>query len=232
MGRYLVVGGSSGIGKAVVDRLIEKGHLVHVLARNPRELNISGNLSFNSWDAFGNDPDLTHLEELDGVVYAPGTILLKPFHRYSNDEFLTDYTVNTIGAVKVLRAALSLLKKGNQPSVVLFSTVAVQTGMPFHSSIAMAKGAVEGLTRSLAAEWAPQIRVNCIAPSLTDTPLAEKILASAEKKEAAAKRHPLNKVGTTEDLASAVLFLLSNESSWISGQVIHVDGGMSSIKLI
>lgn len=232
MGNYLVVGGSSGIGRTVVDHLIEKGNTVHVLARNQRELGVSENLTFKSWDALGDDPDLSHLESLDGVVYAPGTILLKPFHRYSNEEILNDFTINAMGAIKTLRASLPLLKKGQQPSVVLFSTVAVQTGMPFHASIAMAKGAVEGLTRSLAAEWAPQIRVNCIAPSLTDTPLAEKILASVEKKEAAAKRHPLNKVGTKEDLASAVLFLLSQESTWISGQVIHVDGGMSSIKLI
>ncbi len=232
MGNYLVAGGSSGIGKGVVERLLKEGHRVHVIARNPRDLPSHDMLSFQAWNAEGEDPNLSIFESLSGVVYAPGTILLKPFHRYSNDEIISDFTVNTLGAVKVLRATLPLLKKEKEASVVLFSTVAVQTGMPFHASISMAKGAVEGLTRSLAAEWAPFIRVNCIAPSLTDTPLAEKLLASPEKKEASAKRHPLNKVGSVEDLASAVLFLLTPQSSWISGQVLHVDGGMSSLKLL
>lgn len=232
MGNYLVAGGSSGIGKGVVEKLLHDGHRVHVIARNQRDLPNHESLSFSPWSAEGEDPNLSSLESLNGVVYAPGTILLKPFHRYSNEEITNDFTVNTLGAVKVLRAALPLLKKEKEASVVLFSTVAVQTGMPFHASISMAKGAVEGLTRSLAAEWAPLIRVNCIAPSLTDTPLAEKLLASPEKKEASAKRHPLNKVGSVEDLASAVLFLLTPHSSWISGQVLHVDGGMSSLKLL
>mgnify|MGYP000155808720 CR=1 FL=1 len=133
--------------------------------------------------------------------------------------------------MKILKLVQKQLKKSNQASVVLFSTVAVQQGMPFHASVAAAKGAVEGLTRSLAAEWAPKIRVNCIAPSLTDTPLAGRLLATPEKKEAAGNRHPLKRVGTAEELGNIATFLLSENSSWITGQVIGVDGGLSALKV-
>jgi NAD(P)-dependent dehydrogenase (short-subunit alcohol dehydrogenase family) len=126
---------------------------------------------------------------------------------------------------------LGLLKKSSHPSVVLFSTVAVQTGMPFHSSIALAKGALEGLTRSLAAEWAPLIRVNAIAPSLTVTPLSEKLTGSAEKIESGAQRHPLKKLGTAENIAQMAHFLLTDSSAWMTGQILHVDGGMSSVRV-
>ena len=136
-----------------------------------------------------------------------------------------------MGAVKVLQASMKALKKSDSPSVVMFSTVAVQTGMGFHAGIAAAKGAVEGLTRSLAAEWAPsKIRVNAIAPSLTDTPLANVLLSSDDKKEASNKRHPIGRYGTPEDIANAAVFLLSEESSWMTGQILHLDGGMSNLK--
>jgi NAD(P)-dependent dehydrogenase (short-subunit alcohol dehydrogenase family) len=170
-------------------------------------------------------------EIIDGVVYCPGTINLKPFHRISIADFKQEMEVNFYGAIRLLQACLKGLKKSSSPSVVLYSTVAVQTGMGFHAGIASAKGAVEGLTRSLAAEWAPnKIRVNAIAPSLTETPLASALLSTPEKKEASDKRHPLGRVGRPEDIAEATVFLLSEKSSWMTGQILHLDGGMSHLK--
>jgi NAD(P)-dependent dehydrogenase (short-subunit alcohol dehydrogenase family) len=166
-----------------------------------------------------------------GLFIVLVTINLKPFHRISIEDFQKEMDVNFFGAVRVLQACLKGLKKSNVASVVLFSTVAVQTGMGFHAGVASAKGAIEGLTRSLAAEWAPsKIRVNAIAPSLTDTPLAASLLATPDKKESSDKRHPLGRVGTPEDIAKAALYLLSEDSSWMTGQIIHIDGGMSSLK--
>ncbi|WP_332911160.1 SDR family oxidoreductase [Algoriphagus boritolerans] len=168
---------------------------------------------------------------IDGVVYCPGTINLKPFHRISIADFQNELEVNFFGAVRVLQACLKGLKKSSSPAVVLYSTVAVQTGMGFHAGIASAKGAVEGLTRSLAAEWAPsKIRVNAIAPSLTETPLASALLSTPERKEASDKRHPLGRIGTSGDIAEATVFLLSPKSSWMTGQILHIDGGMSNLK--
>jgi NAD(P)-dependent dehydrogenase (short-subunit alcohol dehydrogenase family) len=156
---------------------------------------------------------------------------LKPFHRISISDFQKEMDINFFGAVRVLQACLKGLKKSDTASVVLFSTVAVQTGMGFHAGIASAKGAVEGLSRSLAAEWAPsKIRVNTIAPSLTDTPLASSLLSTPDKKESSDKRHPLGRVGTPEDIAKAASYLLSEDSSWMTGQILHLDGGMSSLK--
>jgi NAD(P)-dependent dehydrogenase (short-subunit alcohol dehydrogenase family) len=169
-------------------------------------------------------------DSLDGLAYCPGTINLKPFHRFTDAEIADDWTVNVMGAVRAIRGALPLLKKGQLPSVVLFSSVAVQQGMAFHASVAMAKGAVEGLTRSLAAEFAPAIRVNALAPSITDTPLAARILSAPEKKTAAAERHPMKKIGSPADLAEMAAFLLSEKSAWITGQVIGVDGGLSTLR--
>jgi NAD(P)-dependent dehydrogenase (short-subunit alcohol dehydrogenase family) len=155
---------------------------------------------------------------------------LKPFSRIKPVDFISDYQLQLVGAVKVIQACLPKLKNASSPSIVLFSTVAVQTGFNFHSLVAASKGAVEGLTKALAAEFAPKIRVNCIAPSITDTPLAGTLLNSEEKKEANAQRHPLKKIGKPEDLANLAEFLLSDKSAWITGQVLHADGGMSSIK--
>lgn len=169
---------------------------------------------------------------IDGLVYFPGTINLKPFNRISEQDFLKDYHINSMGAVAFVQAYLNQLKNSPNASLIFISTVAVSTGMPFHSSIAMAKGALEGLTKSLAAEFAPGIRVNCIAPSLMNTPLGEKFINSPEKLEASQKRNPLKKVGEAIDLANAIDFLLSEKSSWITGQIIAVDGGMHNIKLL
>jgi len=228
MGNYLVIGGTSGIGKELTSLLHKQGHQLFVSGRANEADNTNGN--YLRWDA-NDDVDLTSLpDKLDGLVYCPGTINLKPFHRLSAEEFADDWKVNVYGAIKVIQAALSKLKAAGSSSVVVFSTVAVSQGMPFHTSIAAAKGALEALIRSLAAEYAPAIRFNCIAPSLTDTPLAGRLLGTDEKRLASGARHPLKRVGTPKDHAAMASFLLSEDASWISGQVIGVDGGMSKLR--
>ncbi|WP_026950417.1 SDR family NAD(P)-dependent oxidoreductase [Algoriphagus mannitolivorans] len=220
----VIIGGNSGIGKEIADRLREDGAEVYLYSKSGE-----GTTVLDISQDFSEIPNLP--EVIDGLVYCPGTINLKPFHRISLDDFKQEMEVNFFGAVRVLQACMKGLKKSSQASVVMFSTVAVQTGMGFHAGISSAKGAIEGLVRSLAAEWAPSgIRVNAVAPSLTDTPLAEKILSSPEKKEASDKRHPLGRVGQPEDISEATLFLLSGKSSWVTGQIFHVDGGMSVLK--
>ena len=220
----MIIGGNSGIGKSVVEKL------------EAQEANV---FAFSKSGAIGNRLDITVdfeiieglPERIDGLVYCPGTINLKPFHRFTIEDFKYDYEVNVLGAVRVLQACMKGLKKSGSASVIFYSTVAVSVGLGFHSSISSAKGAVEGLAKSLAAEWAPsKIRVNVIAPSLTDTPLASNLLGNDEKKEASNRRHPLGRYGQPEDIACPTIFLLSEESSWMTGQVLHLDGGISSIK--
>jgi len=231
--KYLIVGGSSGIGLALTYRLAREGNKVIVLSRNKNQLQLDDNIEHHPFDVLDNSPNYPVIdEELNGLAYCPGSINLKPFKSLKEQDFLSDFKINALGAVKVINNYLPSLKKSDKPSIVLFSTVAVQTGMPYHASVAMAKGAVEGLTRSLAAEFAPQIRVNAIAPSLTDTPMASRLLSSDEKKEASAKRHPLNSFGKPEEIAKAAAYLLSDDSGWITGQVLHIDGGISSLRLI
>jgi len=168
---------------------------------------------------------------LDGLVYCPGSILLKPFDRLGVADFRADMEINFFGAVRVLQHFRSSLKAGENASVVLFSSVAAAVGMLYHSSIASAKGAIEGLVRSLAAEFAPSIRVNGIAPSLVQTRLSEKLTNSEGKMKVAMERHPLKRIGTTDDIVSAAIYLLSENASWITGQIIPVDGGMSAIRM-
>lgn len=229
--QYLVVGGSSGIGLALTRQLAEAGHHITVLSRTSESLTSLSGVEHIEADittaeiSSGMFPDTLH-----GLVYCPGSINLKPFRSLKPDHFREDFEINFMGAVKVLQATQKALQAGNG-SVVLFSTVAVTQGMPYHASVAAAKGAIEGLTRSLAAEWAPKIRVNCIAPSLTDTPMAARLLSSPEKREASADRHPLKAVGKAEDVAAMAAFLLSDSASWMSGQIIGMDGGMSSLKV-
>lgn len=230
---FVVAGGSRGIGKKITELLIQNGHHVTVLSRDIHDLTESDSLSYIRWDASKDEfPQMEGSEPIDGLIYCPGSIILKPFRSLSEEQFMEDFQLNVLGAVRAAKACYTGLKKSeNHPGVVFFSTVAVSQGMPFHASIATAKGALEGLVRSLAAEWAPAIRVNAIAPSLTQTSLADKLLSSPEKIEASAQRHPLKTIGQPEDIAHAACFLLSDTARWISGQILHVDGGLSALKV-
>ena len=232
MKKYLIIGASSGIGKSLAEQLDKKGHRVFGTYRNTRLESGLGNVEFHPLDVTAENLDLGFIPEvLDGVVYCPGSITLRPFHRIKPEAFLEDYNLQVVGAARVLQHCLPALKQSDQASVVFFSTVAVQTGFNFHSMVSASKGALEGLSRALAAELAPGIRVNCIAPSLTDTPLASTLLNSDAKKQANAERHPLKRVGSPADIASMAHYLLSEDSSWITGQVFHVDGGLSSLRI-
>lgn len=228
----LVVGGSSGIGLSLVNMLASQGAQVYNASRTRSE-DWPESLIHIPLDVL-TDIDLLAEqlpENLHGLVYAVGSINLKPFSRYTEDEFINDYKLNVIGAARTIQLAYKSLRKSGASSIVLLSSVAAKTGMPYHASIAAAKGGVESLALSLAAEFASQnIRVNVVAPSLTDTPLAGNLLNTPEKREASAKRHPLGRIGKPEDIASAISFLLSDASGWISGQVIGIDGGMGKLK--
>lgn len=227
------IGGTKGIGEAVVKKLLAEEHKVHLYSRTSPSSDLTSNnlLTHIQYDV-NDDFDASSLpEEIDGYIYFPGSINLRPFERFGADEFQADLNINYLYNVRILQKVMGKLKKSaNDASVVFFSTVAVQTGMPFHSSISGAKGALEGLTRSLASEYAPKVRVNCISPSLTETPLAEKITSNEKMREASAAKHPMKRIGTPDDLANLAVFLLSSNSSWITGQNISCDGGMNCLK--
>jgi NAD(P)-dependent dehydrogenase (short-subunit alcohol dehydrogenase family) len=229
---FVIVGGSSGIGFEIARTLSLNGDKVIAFSRSAKTAGHLEGVAHGALDISIDDISAEMVpEKTDGLVYCPGSIQLRPFSRLNADDFLADFRINLLGAVKAIHAFLPSLKRADQgASIVLFSTVAVQTGMPFHASIASAKGAVEGLTRSLAAELAPKIRVNAIAPSLTDTPLAAQLISDETKRKAAAERHPLKRIGSPEDIAEAAVFLLGETASWITGQIIHVDGGMGSVR--
>jgi 3-oxoacyl-[acyl-carrier protein] reductase len=230
----LIVGASSGIGLATAQQLAAAGATLFTASRSlPAELAALGttHITYDATQpvgtAFDGLPDVLH-----GLVYCPGSIKLRPFERVPVEDFRSDFELNVLGAVQALQATIKRLKKAQGGgSVVLFSTVAAAVGMSFHTSIATAKAAVEGLTRALAAEYAASgLRVNCLAPSLTDTPLAAALLNTPEKAEAGAKRHPLQRVGRADDLAAMATFLLSDQATFITGQVLAVDGGMGKLK--
>ena len=228
--KIAIIGASKGIGLALAQQLASDGHQVYATFGQTTPPLAHPQISWQPYSAMQHN-SLELPEVLDGLVYCPGNILLKPFNRLSIEDFQMDYQLQVLGAIQVIQSALPSLKKSQLASVVLFSTVAVQQGLPFHSLVSASKGALEGLTRALAAEFAPKIRVNAIAPSLTNTPLAENLLNSDAKKEANAARHPLKRVGEPADIAHMASFLLSDKASWMSGQVIHVDGGISSLRV-
>ena len=231
---YLVIGGSRGIGLGITRQLKNNNANLFVVSRSiSAELD---ELKVNTLELDVTAEELSGLtdfipEQLHGLVYCPGTITLRPFQSLRLADFEKDMELNFYGAIKILQSVIPRLKKSEQGSVVLFSTVATQTGMNFHASIAAAKAAVEGLAISLAAEYSnSKVRFNVISPSLTDTDLAKNLLSSPEKQKMAAERHPLKRFGTIDDIASMAVFLLSSQSSWITGQVLSVDGGMSTLE--
>jgi NAD(P)-dependent dehydrogenase (short-subunit alcohol dehydrogenase family) len=226
---YLVVGGTSGIGLALVKSLAVK-HQVIVWSRQPCD-DLPDGVTHQRWDATSGatTPDLP--EALDGLAYCPGSIRLMPIGRLSDEDFGEDFSINCLGAVRAIRAALPALRRPESASVVMFSTVAVCQGMPMHASVAAAKGAVEGLTRALAAELAPRIRVNAIAPSLVNTPLSSPLTRDDKRRDAAAKRHPLQRIGEPEEVARIGADLLQGRFDWMTGQILRPDGGLSSVRL-
>ncbi|WP_299242371.1 SDR family oxidoreductase [uncultured Aquimarina sp.] len=226
----LLIGGSHGIGFEIALKLYNK-HNIFIASRTSENL---GNLEVTHipYDASTDEIDTSKLpERLDGFVYCPGSINLKPFKMLSPEVFQEDMQINFMFLVKIMHSILPQLKKSDQASLIFFSTVAVKIGMPFHTSVAAAKGAIEGFAKALAAEYAPKLRVNVIAPSLTNTPLAERLLGNDRKREKMDERHPLKRVGEAEDIANIAKFLLSDDSSWITGQVLGVDGGMSTLNV-
>lgn len=230
MKNILLIGGSYGIGYAIAEQL-QHTHNVTIASRTNEKLD---NLKLNhiSFDVLAGTLDCSSLPEvIDGLVYCPGTINLRPFKGLKPETFEADFQLNFMGIVKVIQAVLPRLLASNQGSIVVFSSVAAGVGMPFHTSVAASKGAIESFTKAFAAEYAPKLRINAVAPSLTNTPLAEKFLNSEQKIEKAAERNPLKRVGTPEDIARLCVFLLGDESSWMTGQVIGIDGGMSAIMM-
>lgn len=233
-GNYIVAGGTTGIGLELVRQLQPIADQIHVYSRRPDELVVQDSIHFHPCDFAAADCELIDLpESIAGVAYCPGTINLRSFKSLKLEDFRADFELNLIGAVRFLQACLPGLKQGagdGSTGVVLFSTVAVGQGMPMHASVAAAKGAVEGLTRSLAAELAPKIRVNCLAPALTETPLTSRFFKTVEGRQAMANKYPLGRFGLPNDIAALARFLISPESGWITGQVIGVDGGMSTLR--
>jgi NAD(P)-dependent dehydrogenase (short-subunit alcohol dehydrogenase family) len=227
MRTILVVGGSKGIGKALVDLLVPNTKVIS-MSRSPLDLSHE-NLEQHLCDVLSDN--LPDLEALDALVYCPGSINLKPFGRLQADDFRDDFEINVMGAVRVMQKYAPVLKKGKHPSALLFSTVAVKMGMPFHASIAAAKGAVEGLVKSLAAEFAPHIRINAIAPTITDTTLASKILRNDRMKEMSAERHPMKKYLAAPEVAAMADFYISDKSTAVSGQIIPLDCGLVTLKI-
>lgn len=227
MHTIIVVGGSKGIGNAIVSSLLPWYKVINISRTEPGQAH--KNLTHYSCDVLNDE--LPNVDAVDGLVYCPGSINLKPIGRLSLDDFKSDFNINVLGAVKVIQKYLPQLKNGNNPAIVLFSTVATKLGMPFHASVATSKSAVEGLTKSLGAELAPTVRVNAIAPTVTNTELASKLLRNERMVTAMNDRHPLKKYLQPEEVAEMATFLLSDKAASLSGQIFEMDCGIVSFKI-
>ncbi len=224
----LLIGGSHGIGHALAKKL-QNNNNIYIASRTKEELD-DLEVTHIPFDATTDELDMTQMpDEIHSFVYCPGSINLKPFKMMSLDTFEEDMHLNFFSMVRVVKTIIGKMAEGG--SMVFFSTVAVGTGMPFHTSVAAAKGAIEGFAKSMAAEYAPKLRVNVVAPSLVNTPLAGRLLNNDKKVEMMSQRHPLKRVGTPEDIANIALFLLSDDSTWMTGQIVGVDGGMSTLNI-
>ena len=235
---FLVAGGSHGIGFEITRRLVAEGNHVTVLSRTEGELgslapSVADKVTHIVFDVTSDDATSFSLpDSLSGFAYCPGSINLTPVKMTKPETMRADFELNVVGAVRLMQHALPAMKSAEHSSVVLFSTVAVGRGIAMHTPVAAAKGAVEGIARTWAAEFAPIIRVNCIAPALTDTPLSERLLANENRRKSMAEMYPLGRIGLAEDIASVAMFLLSDQSSWMTGQVIGVDGGLSHVQKV
>ena len=229
MKNILIIGGSSEIGKEIANSLDDCK--VYIASRT-NLLEQKENQTYFIYDPIKDEINKEMIpESLDGFVYCPGTVNLRPFSGTKVETFVEDFEINVLGAIRSLKFVLQNLKNSASASIVFFSSVVIKTGMPFHSSIGVSKGAIEGLSKNLAAELAPSIRVNTIAPSIIKTKLTEKFLNSDVKIENSKLRHPLKQIGYPKDIASLVKFLISDESKWITGQAINIDGGIGSLKI-
>ncbi|MFD1064366.1 SDR family NAD(P)-dependent oxidoreductase [Winogradskyella litorisediminis] len=227
MGKYIVIGGSKGIGSAIVDNLLENHEVIN-LSRSAPEISHE-NLTHHNCDVLSDE--FPQISGADGLVYCPGSINLKPVNRLKVEDFREDFEINVIGAVKAVQQYLPILKEGKNPAIVLFSTVASDLGMPFHASVAASKSAVEGFMKSIAAELAPTVRVNAIAPTVTDTDLASKLLRNDRMIDNMKERHPLKKYLQPQEVADMATFLLSEKAASLSGQVFKMDCGITSLKI-
>ncbi len=227
MKNIVIIGGSKGIGNAILLQQLETNK-VYNISRNAPEIS-HPNLTHYSLDVLKDI--LPEIENIDCLIYCPGSINLKPIGSLSIDDFRNDFEINVIGAVKTIQKYLPVLKKGINPSIVLFSTVAAKLGMPFHASIATAKAGVEGLVKSLGAELASVVRVNAIAPTITETSLSAGILRNDRMKENMMERHPMKSYLKPEEVAQMANYLISDHAKSISGQVFEMDYGIVSFKI-
>ncbi len=228
MSRTLVIGGSRGIGNNIIKEQLSLGKECVSISRNSSGIHDNLLQEFNVDVINGELPDIDNISSL---VYCPGSIILKPFNQITEDDYKSDFEINVLGAVKCIKKYINILKSYDNASMVLFSTVAVNQGMPFHSSVSIAKAGVEGLSKTLAAEFAPKVRVNCIAPTLTKTDLASRILRNERIEENIANKHPLKRICEAEDISSMATFLISDKAKNMTGQILRVDAGMSTLKI-
>ena len=226
MKTIVIIGGSKGIGKAISNALLDQNSVINISRSQPEFSH--RNLTHYNCDILTDE--LPDLEKVDTLIYCPGSINLKPFERLKIEDFKHDYEINFIGAVKAIQKYLPNLKATDNANILLFSTVASKLGMPFHSSVASVKSAIEGLVKSLAAEYAPKIRINAIAPTVTDTTLAAKLLRNDRQKEQMIERHPLKKYLNPEEVAEMAAFLISDKAASMSGQIFEMDCGITTFK--